>query len=281
MDDRQQERAALGVHLSVSGQRARILEDGFSEHGYVLEIGGAEQSHVDIADATVVFYEYLRRIANVLDVLAPPHEPITALHLGAGALTLARYVQATRPGSGQVAVDYEPQLMGFVAELLPLPAGTRCELVVSDARAVLPELPRLFGHNPAVTDGVFRGIDAVILDIFTGMDAPAHLATADYYAELRELLSGRGVLVVNVGDDAGLPFFQQQARAMLDTFEHVWCLCDSSMLTGEHEGNVVLIGTARELDEDAADALFARGPHPAEVLGTEELWDFLEYLSGI
>ena len=97
MDERQRERAALGVHLSVSGQRARILEDGFSEHGYVLEIGGAEQSHVDAADATVVFYEYLRRIANVLDVLAPPREPVTALHLGAGALTLARYVQATRP----------------------------------------------------------------------------------------------------------------------------------------------------------------------------------------
>ena len=108
MDERQRERAALGVHLSVSGQRARILEDGFSEHGYVLEIGGAEQSHVDAADATVVFYEYLRRIANVLDVLAPPREPVTVLHLGAGALTLARYVQATRPGSSQVAVDFEP-----------------------------------------------------------------------------------------------------------------------------------------------------------------------------
>ena len=82
MDERQRERAALGVHLSVSGQRARILEDGFSEHGYVLDIGGAEQSHVDAADATVVFYEYLRRIANVLDVLAPSREPVTVLHLG-------------------------------------------------------------------------------------------------------------------------------------------------------------------------------------------------------
>lgn len=149
MDERQRERAALGVHLSVSGQRARILEDGFSEHGYVLDIGGAEQSHVDAADATVVFYEYLRRIANVLDVLAPSREPVTVLHLGAGALTLARYVQATRPGSSQAAVDYEPQLMGFVTEILPLPAGTRCKFVVSDARAVLPEIPALMPHPMA------------------------------------------------------------------------------------------------------------------------------------
>ena len=277
MDERQRERAALGVHLSVSGQRARILEDGFSEHGYVLEIGGAEQSHVDAADATVVFYEYLRRIANVLEVLAPPREPVTALHLGAGALTLARYVQATRPGSSQVAVDYEPQLMGFVTEVLPLPAGTRCEFVVSDARAVLPEIPALFGAHAASDDGVFRGIDAIILDIFTGMDAPAHLANVhgEYPASAQELTQ----LGVNVGDDAGLPFFQGQAHALLDTFEHVWCLCDSSMLSGEHEGNLVLIATAGELDEDTADALFARGPHPAEVLGTEELRDFLGYLA--
>ena len=40
MDDRQRERAALGVHLSVSGQRGRIFEDRFSEYGYVLDIGG-------------------------------------------------------------------------------------------------------------------------------------------------------------------------------------------------------------------------------------------------
>ena len=93
-----------------------------------------------------------------------------------------------------------------MTEVLPLPAGTRCEFVVSDARAVLPEIPTLFGAHAASDDGVFRGIDAIILDIFTGMDAPEHLANADYYAELRELLSVRGVLAVNVGDDAGLPF---------------------------------------------------------------------------
>ena len=113
------------AHIQLSGgQRAEIQPDGFSEHGYVLEIGGAEQSHVDTADPSYVFYEYLRRIANAVDALAPAGEPITAAHLGAGALTLVRYIQATRPGSPQVAVDIEPELMGFVTDRLPLPAGT-------------------------------------------------------------------------------------------------------------------------------------------------------------
>ena len=223
------------AHIQLSGgQRAEIHPDGFSDHGYVLEIGGAEQSHVDIADPSYVFYEYLRRIANTVDALAPAGEPITAAHLGAGALTLVRYIQATRPGSRQVAVDIEPELMGFVTDRLPLPAGTDCQLVVGDAREQLVNLPELLG---------VPGFDAIILDIFTGMDAPAHLANRDFYRELKD------------------------------------ALCESSMLSGQNEGNLVLVGTARELDEDTQDRLYAMGPHPAEVLTTEELRDLLDDLA--
>ena len=72
------------AHIQLSGgQCAEIHPDGFSDHGYVLEIGGAEQSHVDVQNPDYVFYEYLRRIANAVDALAPAGEPITAAHLGA------------------------------------------------------------------------------------------------------------------------------------------------------------------------------------------------------
>ena len=166
------------AHIQLSGgQRAEIHPDGFSDHGHVLEIGGAEQSHVDVQNPDYVFYEYLRRIANAVDALAPTGEPITAAHLGAGALTLVRYIQATRPGSRQVAVDIEPELMGFVTDRLPLPAGSDCQLVVGDAREQLANLPELLG---------VPGFDAIILDIFTGMDAPAHLANRDFYSELKD-----------------------------------------------------------------------------------------------
>ena len=111
------------------------------------------------------------------------------------------------------------------------------------------------------------------------MDAPAHLANRDFYRELKDALSERGMVAINVGDDAGLPFFQLQATAMLEVFDHVWCLCESSMLSGQNEGNLVLVGTARELDEDTQDRLYAMGPHPAEVLTTDELRDLLDELA--
>ncbi len=52
---------------------------------------------MNLADPSEIFYEYLRRIGHVVDLAAEPGVPISALHLGAGALTLARYIQATRP----------------------------------------------------------------------------------------------------------------------------------------------------------------------------------------
>ena len=91
-------------YLKDAGVHAEITPDGFTEGGFVLSIGGAEQSHVDLARPGEIFYEYLRRIGGVVDVVAAPGAPVTAVHLGAGALTLARYVAATRPGSAQVAV---------------------------------------------------------------------------------------------------------------------------------------------------------------------------------
>ena len=44
------------------------------------------------------------RIGHVLDAVAPASAAIRALHLGGGAMTLPRYVAATRPGSSQVVV---------------------------------------------------------------------------------------------------------------------------------------------------------------------------------
>lgn len=258
------------IQLSFSGLSATVVPDGFSSSGYILQLGGAEQSHVDMEDPSHVFYEYLRRIAHCVDELAPAGQPITAAHLGAGALTLVRYVQATRPGSRQVAVDIERELPGFVVDQLPLPEGTDCQMVIDDAAEALPSLPGLLGAP--------EGIDLVVLDVFTGSDAPDHLTTPAFYRELAGVLAADGLLAVNVGDDAGLQFFAAQARTMLDVFEHVWCLSESSMLTGHYAGNLVLVGTARPLDADTRARLLAAGPHPASALDTHELAELVAAL---
>ena len=244
------------------GAHAELDEDAFTDGAWILSIGGAQQSHVNLAQPQDIFYEYLRRIGNVLDLAAPAGQPLRTLHLGAGALTLARYLQATRPGSEQAAVELERELLDYVLTYLPLPAETRLQTVTGDARA---ELERF---DPA-------SFDAIVLDVFAGADAPEHLTTREYYAELMELLTATGVLLANVGDDPPLNFARRQASAMQEVFGaaggEVAALGDANMFTGHHPGNIVLAGTPFRWPQDWTTALLAAGPHPAAVLTGADL----------
>jgi spermidine synthase len=245
--------------LRTTGQHAAIEPDPFAEGGYVLSIGGAEQSHVNLADPADIFYEYLRRIGHVVDLAAPWGEPITALHLGAGALTLARYIQATRPGSAQYAVELERELLDFVLAQLPLPEGTRLSTVIDDARHALAELPAELRF------------DVVILDIFSGPEAPEHIACTGFYQEAAARLTPRGVLIVNVGDEPGLTLVRSQVAAMRRAMADVAAFAESGMFTGRYPGNIILAGTQGPWPQVWTAALTARGPHPAKVLAGAEL----------
>lgn len=245
--------------LRTSGQHASIEPDPLTEGGFVLSIGGAEQSHVNVGEPEDIFYEYLRRIGHVVDLAAPWGAPIRALHLGAGALTLARYIQATRPGSVQYAVELERELLDFVLQELPLPAGTELHPVIGDARQALAELPAELRF------------DVVILDIFSGPDAPEHLACAEFYEEAAARLTPRGALVINVGDEPGLTLVRSQVAALRRAMADVAACAESGMFSGRYPGNIILIGTQGPWPDAWTAALTARGPHPARVLSGVEL----------
>lgn len=225
----------------------------------MLSIGGAEQSHVNLADPTDIFYEYLRRIGHVVDLAAPQGLPIAALHLGAGALTLARYIESTRPGSRQCAVELERELLDFVLQRLPMPQGTNLETYIGDAREVLAGFP------------AGQAFDVVILDIFSGPEAPAHIACTEFYREAAARLRPGGVLIVNVGDEPGLTLVRSQVAAMRQAMPDIAAFAEKAMFDGRHPGNIILIGTQDAWPAAWTAELAARGPHPAAVLSGVDL----------
>ncbi|MBP2414092.1 spermidine synthase [Arthrobacter stackebrandtii] len=253
--------AVRSRYLRTSGVHATIEPDPWHANAFVLSIDNAEQSHVNLAEPQEVFYEYLRRIANAIDLLKPAGEPVTALHLGAGALTLARYIQATRPGSVQHAVELERELLDFVLEQLPLPAGTDLTSHVGDAREELAALP----------DGL--KFDVVILDIFSGPEAPAHLACADFYREAAAVLAPGGILAVNVGDEPGFTLVTSQTKALQEAMDSVAAYGTSMLFSRRYPGNIILMGKNTPWPEGWAQSLVAAGPHPATVLTGVELDD--------
>ncbi|BCW19513.1 spermidine synthase [Arthrobacter sp. NtRootA9] len=245
--------------LRATGQHATIEPDAFTAGGYVLSIGGAEQSHVNLAHPEDVFYEYLRRVAHLVDLAAPPGAALRALHLGAGALTLARYIQATRPGSVQYAVELERELLDFVLRQLPLPEGTDLHTIIGDAREALG------GLEPELR------FDVVILDIFSGPEAPEHIACAGFYREVREKLAPGGLLVVNVGDEPALTLVRSQVAALREAMRDVAAFAESGMFAGRYPGNIILAGTQVPWPQEWTAELVARGPHPAQVLAGVDL----------
>ncbi|MEP7025906.1 MAG: spermine synthase, partial [Actinomycetota bacterium] len=155
MPHRQQASTGQTVRQDVGLGTAELVRDADRPAGWTLLVDGTPQSHVDLDDPLYLEFEYMGRLGHLIDLAAAAGEPLDVLHLGAGGLTLARYVAATRPGSRQLAVESDAALAEFVRLRLPLsqrgkraagsqPGGSqpgRVRVRVGDARAVLEQLP--------------------------------------------------------------------------------------------------------------------------------------------
>jgi spermidine synthase len=248
-----------------SGYQAVIRADRFVPGAYELVVDGTPQSHVDLDDPTHLFFEYIARMGHVIDQLGMPGEPITALHLGAGALTLPRYVEATRPGSRQQVVELEPALIDLVRAQLPLPRGASIRVRYGDARAVLGRLPR----------GLVGTVDLLVVDIFGGAQIPAHVTSLEFYRECGAFLAPHGVVLVNVADGAGAAFARGQAATVAMAFEDVAVLAEAQVLKGRRFGNFVLVASPSPLPLDWMPRLLAGGPHPAQLVHGRSLRDWI------
>ncbi|MGD9605966.1 MAG: spermidine synthase, partial [Leucobacter sp.] len=124
-----------------SGLVAEFEEDRWVPGAIQLLVDGTPQSHVNMRDPGDLFFEYIRRIGHVIDLFRMPGAPISALHLGGGAFTLPRYIEATRPGSRQQVIELESALVGLVREAAPLPKRASIRVRHGDAREVLGRLP--------------------------------------------------------------------------------------------------------------------------------------------
>ncbi|WP_270352112.1 spermidine synthase [Microbacterium testaceum] len=246
------------------GTLARVSPSGFVS-GSELVVDGTPQSHVDLDDPTHLHFEYVARMGAVIDRLRMPGQPLTAVHLGAGALTLPRYVEATRPGSRQQVIELEPALWDLVRENLPLPRGASIRVRIGDARAGLSRLPA----------GLTGAVDLLVSDVYSGAQTPAHLTTVEFYREAAALLAPDGVLLVNVSDGPGLAFARRQVATVREVLPEVIVLAEVQVLKGRRFGNLVVAASAAPLPVEWLPRLMAAGPHPAKVAQGSEIDEFV------
>ena len=213
---------------TVSTGLAELVGDPDRATGWTLLLDGAPQSHVDLADPTHLEFEYIRRMAAAIDLIAPAGAPLRVLHLGGGALTLPRYVAATRPDSPQRVVEIDGPLVELVRRALPWDPKAKIRVRVGDARE-------------AVTGMRDDGYDLVVIDVFAGSRTPAHLASVEFMAEVARVLSPGGWLIANVADGPPLHYARTQVATIRAALPQACLVADAAVLRGRRFGNLVVL----------------------------------------
>ncbi|MEW2074896.1 fused MFS/spermidine synthase [Streptomyces sp. NPDC013433] len=241
---------------------AKLMPDVDRERAWLLTVDGAPQSYVDLDEPAHLEFEYTRRLGHVLDTVAEPGRPLDALHLGGGALTLPRYLAATRPGSRQHVVEFDRGLLELVAEHLPLPADADVTLHAADARAWLETAPD-------------DSADVLVADVFGGSRVPAHLTSAAYAQEAARVLRPGGVYLANLADAAPFAFLRSQIATLGTRFEELALIAEPGVLRGRRFGNAVLAAAHRPLDVATLSRATAADAFPARVEHGAALRDFV------
>jgi len=250
------------VHLQTRLGTAEIVPDLDRADAWLLFIGGVPQSGVDLADPGYLEFEYVRRIGHVADLAFPAGEPVHALHLGGGALTLPRYLAHTRPGSRQLVAELDDTLTELIREHLPLPSGHRIRVRAADARQV----------TESVRPGTY---DLVISDVFAGALTPPHLTTAEYAAAAARALRPGGIYAVNVAAGPSLEGARSAVATVRSSYRETCMVAEASVLRGRRRGNLVIFASDQPLPEAALRRATAADPFPARVVAGEELRRFV------
>jgi spermidine synthase len=267
MAHRRQSRGDPVVRQDVASGVAELVRDADRPRAWTLLVDGAPQSHVDLDDPRRLEFEYMRLLGHVIDLAGPAGMPLRVAHLGAGGLTLARYVAATRPGSGQLAVESDAELAELVRRCLPLDqrgrrsaggqAG-RVRVRIGDARLVIESVPA-------------ASFDVVVADLFADARTPGHLTSAEFTAAAARALAPSGIYAVNVTDGPPLAHARARIATVRSVFPQACVLADAAVLRGRRFGNLV-VAAAREglpvpelTRRAAADPVRARLVHGADL----------------
>ncbi|MBV1952826.1 spermidine synthase [Streptomyces albidoflavus] len=237
---------------AVDGGTAELRPDPERAEGWSLLIDGAPQSHVDLADPSHLAFSYQRRLGHVIDLVAPAGQPLRVLHLGGGALTLARYVGETRPRSTQQVVEKDAALVRLVRRVLPLDPQARVKVREGDAREGLGR----------VADG---WADLVVADVFSGARTPAHLTSVEFLAEVRRVLAPGGWYAANLADGPPLAYLRGQVATAGAVFSELAVAADPVVWRGRRFGNAVLVAAGQPLPVGEFTRRVAGDPHPGRV----------------
>lgn len=231
-------------------RRIEFIADDEHPGGTMLVMDDVRQSYVDLTDPTYLDFEYIQFFASVLTVWRDG--PLAVTHIGGGALTMPRYIAATRPGSTQIVLEPDEELTAQVRTRLPLPRNHRIRIRAVGGRQ---GMGRLAAHSA----------DLVILDAYADGRVPAELTTLEFFTDVGRVLRPDGLLLANIVDEPDMRYQRRVLAGLRAVFGQVTMVSSNDVLKRRRFGNIVLAATNQPMDGDALRREVARQPFPAGV----------------
>jgi spermidine synthase len=139
------------------------------------------QSAMRLDDPWALEFAYTRKMMGFLLFTQEPRE---VLVLGLGGGSLVKYCHRHLPAARITVVEIDPHVVAFRDEFRVPPDDARLTVVIDDAAAYVARRP--------------GAADVILMDAFDREGFAPSVATRDFYADAREALARRGVLVVNL-----------------------------------------------------------------------------------
>lgn len=242
------------AEVPITTGTAQTVVDKDRPSGVTLLVNGVPSSYVDLDDPGFLAFEYMQQMAAILD-LQPG--PLDAVHLGAAGCAFPRYLDEARPGSRQIGVDLDQQLLDLVRTWFALPRSPRLRLRAGDARTVVA----------ALRDD---SADVVVRDVFAHDTTPSHLTTIEALADVDRVLRPTGIYLANCADRpplAGLAAELATLSAAGFDDEHVAVVAEPAMFKRRRYGNFVLAASrTRTFDDPSLGRTLRTLPVPAHLV---------------
>ncbi len=211
-----------------------LLEDSKRANSFQLLLDDAYNSYADAEDPTRLHYQYTRWIAEGIDTKYPAGEPLDVVFVGGGALSLPRWLIASRPGSQATVLEVDGDVVDLVDERLDLPQPPELQVSIGDARITMLDVPS-------------DSADVVVGDAYSGYTVPWHLTTTEWAEEVKRVLKPNGIYAINLIDLEPLDFVKAEIATLLDVFDQIQ-LAGFIYEGGEPAGgNIVLFASDRPM----------------------------------
>ncbi|TJZ91852.1 spermidine synthase [Paracoccus gahaiensis] len=146
------------------------------------------------------------------------------LFIGGGGYTLPTMLLASRPEAEAVAVEIDPLITRVVRDHLPWAGATIAQVGFEAGVDAGPEggedrLGIVHADGRVFLNQTDHRFDAVVMDAFSSGSVPAHLATRETYARLREMVDGP--VYVNLIDAPDGPLVRGIHAILGELYPHV------------------------------------------------------------